>query len=359
LAHNLNILFFCAFSKKNKNGVQRFADEIIKGIETKEKSIYSIYWNKENGFIRSFVNLIKEFILTIRHVNVVHFVVLTPFNVPFLITAKILRKKILTSYHGNHIAESPFSKRPHIFLAFLIADKTTRMLSNSIVSSSSYLLDQLKINKKKSYIIPYPFDSNVSQDIIKKNLKKKLSEIILMTASNFNIKEKVNGLHFLFDAMNNITKESHEVKLCVFGGGTYLEEFQSKYKYNQNICFMGFRNDFRSFLKDADAYIHISGLDNQPYAIMDALMLGKVVVCNDIGGVKEMIEASNNYIVTLDTSSISNAIYNVISEIRNNHKKFLEKGQENRLFAIKRFSSEAVSLQYINLYRNLLDQYNT
>jgi glycosyltransferase involved in cell wall biosynthesis len=354
LKSSLSILFFCTFPQTNKNGVQRFAFEIIKGVRSKETLTYALFWEKENGIVRSFINLLKNFLITIKKANIIHFVVLTPYNIPFIIIAKMFRKKILISYHGNYLIETSITKLTHIFIPFWIADKISRLFSDMIVSPSIYLRDQLKINRDKSYIIPNPFNLQLLDNLTNNTVKTYPTEIVFATASNFNIKEKVDGVHFLIDAMDRI-KDIKDVKLLVFGDGTYLDGFKTKYSNNQKIVFMGFRSDFRDFLKSVDAYIHISGLDNQPYAIIDALMQGKVVICNDLEGLIEMIDPNNNYVVQLDSSSISKTLDNVINEIKNNPAEFQEKGNKNKIFAINRYSADAVSKEYIKLYNKLLD----
>jgi glycosyltransferase involved in cell wall biosynthesis len=352
----LSILFFNPFSTTFKGGIQRFAVEIIKGVEFKEPNVHTLFWNKEQGIIHSFIDFVKHFMTTIKKVNIIHFVVLTPFNIPFLIVAKIFRKKILITYHGNYLTEVSFTKRPHIFMAFWIADRISRTFSDAIVSPSIYLLDQLKINRDKSYIIPNPFNLQLLDNLTKKTLKNYPAEIVFATASSFNIKKKVDGLHFLIDAMDKI-KDMKDVKLLVFGDGIHLEGFKTKYSNNQKIVFMGFRSDFRDFLNGADAYIHISGLDNQPYAIIDALIQAKVVICNDIEGLVEMIDPNNNYVVSLNSDSISKALCSAIDEIKNNPIGFQEKGYKNKIFAINRYSAETVSIKYIKLYNKLIEKH--
>jgi glycosyltransferase involved in cell wall biosynthesis len=350
--HHQPVLFFCAFSDKKKNGVQRYSEEMIKGVKLREASTFAIYWQKENGYFKSFIHLCKDYIHTINKVKIVHFVVLTPFNVPFLLVAKILRKKIITTYHGNHIAESPIPRRLHILLVFLIADVITRILSDKIISATEYLASKLKLGKKNLMLIPYPVEIDRLNDQSKSNTIKP-SQIVFAAASNFNIAEKIEGLKFLFDAMSKI-EQRNDLKLLIFGHGKYLDEFEQKYRSSKNIIFMGFRNDFGEYLRNADVYIHISGLDNQPYAIIDALMKGKVVVCNALGGILETIDRKYNYVVKLDSVSIYNALSEVLSEIKNDYKSFQEKGYKNKIFATNKYSSEFIITQYIQLYHDLL-----
>ncbi len=319
-----------------------------------EPKTYDLFWNKENGRLRSYMELLKNFLIVIRTVNVVHFVALTPYNIPFLILAKILKKKILITYHGNYLVEVPLRKQPHIFIPFWIADKISRNITDMIVSPTSYLLKEMKINQNNAHVIPLPFNLELIQDSTKKVIKRCPTDIVFASASNFNIKEKIIGLNLLIETMDKITKNVKDTKLMVFGYGSYLDKFKIKYANNKNIVFMGFREDFRDFLNGVDGYIHISGLDNQPYAIIEALMQGKVVICNNLGGMIETIESNNNYVVSLDPSSISRTIYSVINEIRDNPIEFQKKGNRNKKFATNRYSSNVISAEYIKLYNKLL-----
>ncbi|VFJ12497.1 glycosyltransferase family 4 protein [Candidatus Nitrosocosmicus franklandus] len=350
----LSILFLCTFPKLNKNGVHRFALEIINGVKSKEPRVFELYWSVEKGKLSSYIDLFNNYLAVIKRAKIIHFVSLTPYNIPFLVLAKLLRKKIIISYHGNYLAEVSIFKKPHIFIPFWISDRISRSLAHKIVSASVFLINEMKINSKKCHVIPYPYDLKILDDVVKKNLKTIPTEILFATATNFNIHEKVKGLKYLLDAFESISKKVEGVRLLVFGFGKYLESYKTKYINNQNIVFMGFRDDFRDFLTGIDAYVHVSSLDNQPYAIIEALTSGKVIICNDLGGLVETIDPINNYVVSLNTESILNVLHEVIDLIRNRPNDFYEKGNKNKKFAADRYSSHIISNEYIKLYNKLL-----
>jgi glycosyltransferase involved in cell wall biosynthesis len=348
------ILFLCCFPRTNKNGVQRYAIEMINGVRSKGPKTYYLFWNKEDGILRSYIELLRNFIAVIRTVNVVHSMVLTPSSIPFLILARIYRKKILVTYHGNYLVEAPLRKRPLLFIPYWIADKISRNIADVIVSNTSSLLVEMKINRKNTQVIPHPFDLELLKDSTKKDIKKCSTDIVFASASNFDFKEKLTGLNLLIETMNEITKDVSDIKLMVFGHGSYLNEFKIKFASNRNILFMGFREDYRDFLNSADIYVHISGLDYGAYALIEALMQSKVVICNNLAGIMETIEPKNNYVVSLDPSSISRTIYSVIDEIRTNPTELRMKGIRNKEYATKRYSSEVILTDYLNLYSKLL-----
>jgi glycosyltransferase involved in cell wall biosynthesis len=206
----------------------------------------------------------------------------------------------------------------------------------------------------KNKVIPNPFNSQISHDRSNHNVTQSSREIILVTASNFNIKKKSDALYLLLDAMEYVEKKYQHVKLLVFGDGVNLNILKTKYAEKKNIIFMGFRQDFRNFLLDSDAYVHISGLDVQPYSIIEAMMLSKLILCNDIGSLVEMVDPSNNYIVSLETESIVKGIFSLIDEIQNKNELFREKGERNRRFALERYSAKVIAAKYVKLYGDIL-----
>ena len=348
----LPVLIFNAVNPDG--GVKRFVEELRHGFKSHNLTIYDLIGRQDKSVITNCIKMLKTYLNYMQKVKVVHFIVLSPYNVPFIILAKIYKKKIVATYHGIYSEESSLMRKPRVFIPFWIADKIFRLCADVIISPSHYLLSQMKISKN-TIVIPNPFKlDSLQNNLSNTNTKKSNNDIIFVTASNFNIKKKSDGLRFLFESMNCVNRDFDSVKLLVFGDGTNLNNMKLKYEHNKNIIFMGFRTDFKDFLSNSDAYFHISGLDNQPYSVIEAMMLGKVILCNDQGGVVETIDPNNNYVVTLDQTAIANGINKLIFDIRKNRSLFKEKGEINRRFAIERYSTEVITTKYLTSYRNIL-----
>ena len=150
--------------------------------------------------------------------------------------------------------------------------------------------------------------------------------------------------------MDKIGADIDSVKLLIFGDGEYLARFKAENPHGTNVIFMGFRNDFLNFLATADAYVYISGLDNQPYSLIEAMMLSKVILCNNLEALVETIDPANNYLVSLDASSIHQGLKSLIADIMNSIELINAKGKQNRKFAIETYSSDAVARKYLNIY---------
>lgn len=344
------VLYLCPFSNNSKSGVQRFAREIIEGVKSTDIQSRQLFWNRENGLIRSYIVLLKEYINLQSHVEIIHFVVLSPYILPFMMVAKLNKKKIVITYHGIYTKEISKFRQPLQYLLFLLTDKMSRSIADKIVSLNQYLLNELDI-RKKYVIIPNPF--LVKNKINHVTSLQKITDIVLVTASTFKIKKKAEGLNLLLQVMEEISLPSQKIRLLVFGDGKHLEDYKKKYGYLKNIIFMGFNADFTDYLEHSNAYIHISGLDNQPYVIIEAMMKERVILCNDLGGILEMIDSKNNYVVQLDELSIKKGLENLLHDIAYNDIKIRKMGVNNRILAIRKFAHETVMEQYSLLYETL------
>jgi glycosyltransferase involved in cell wall biosynthesis len=353
LSESCSVLIFNATTPLSVGGVKRFSQELVNAIRSSGTVTYDLFGSKEGGIVSSFFKLVSRFNDILEKVDIVHFVTLSPYNIPFILLAKMNRKRIVSTYHGIYSLEVSFSNKPQIFISHWIADKIFRICSDKIVSPSEYLLNKLNI-KQNTAVIPNPF--KIQTSVTKKNhiIKTTQDNILLVTSSNFNIKKKSDGLHFLIEAMDDIASEYGSIRLLIFGDGIDLPRFKSENIHNKNLVFMDFRSDFAYYLENAYAYVHISGLDNQPYSIIEAMMLAKVIICNDLESLVEMIDPGNNYVVHLDSTSIAHALRSLIMEVLENHEEFERRSQENKLFAVSRYSSEVVAIQYLKLYMKIL-----
>lgn len=331
----------------------RFSNEIIKGL-TEKCFVYSLFGSRKGNVLKSLLELIKNFICLTNKVDVIHFVVMSPYNIPFMLLAKIYRKPVVSTYHGIYTSEISFIGNTFRFISHLFADYLTRACSDVIVSPTQYLCSRLRI-KNKVVIIPNPLNVD---EVYRKSLganRIKDDKLMFVTASNFNIPQKFKSIQLLLKAIKEVSV-GVEFNLLIFGTGSHLDEFRRQTSKEDNIEYMGYRDDMVSFLKRSTAYLHISGLDNQPYSVIEAMALGRVVMCSDIGGLMETVERENNFVVSLDKRSITEGLRNMLSEIKNEYETFENRGKKNRCFAIKKYATEVVSSQYLEIYGKVANE---
>ena len=83
----------------------------------------------------------------------------------------------------------------------------------------------------------------------------KINEVLLITATNFNIPAKAEGLDFLLKSIESSLSSFKNIKLLVFGHGKQLLKIRKRYEHIKNIEFMGFKHNIREYLQMSNAYI--------------------------------------------------------------------------------------------------------
>ena len=69
-----------------------------------------------------------------------------------------------------------------------------------------------------------------------------------------------------------------------------------------NIRFIGKKNqrELASYLKVAKASLHLCWFDSCPNSVVEAIVAGVPVVCNNVGGTPELVEPSGGYVCDID-----------------------------------------------------------
>ena len=88
-------------------------------------------------------------------------------------------------------------------------------------------------------------------------------------------------------------------------------------------------------------------------------MSKKVILCNEFDGMQETLDIQNNYLVKADSQLIAKKLCSIIRDFQNDSEKFQEKGEKNRTYAIKRYSSDIIIPKYLEIYRKICEQKNS
>ena len=75
-----------------------------------------------------------------------------------------------------------------------------------------------------------------------------------------------------------------------------------KYKQNNKIKFLGHvsQSVLASYFKAASVSIHLCWFDSCPNSVIEAIITGTPVICNNVGGTWEIVEPAGGYILPLD-----------------------------------------------------------
>lgn len=163
------------------------------------------------------------------------------------------------------------------------------------------------------------------------------------------------GLPNLIRAMKTVT-QSMKARLVLIGEGSAGNELKKMVEsegLSGEVDFLGFRTDRLEIMKCFDAFVLPSYLEGLPRVIMEAMAAKVPVIASDIPGVREIVH-NNKTGILVPTDSPDELAYQ-ISELINNSQKADELRQNAFNYVKANHSAERMSMEYTELYYNLLN----
>ena len=179
----------------------------------------------------------------------------------------------------------------------------------------------------------------------RKELKLPENKKILLFSANGGVKNPFKGGEFVFEAFEKLKNRSNIIFLNIGGeGGQNSENWQD----------FGYVNDPKTMAKlysAADIYLFPTLADNCPLTAIESLACGLPVVTFETGGVPEIVENGISGLVVeyKNGEKLVNALEKLL-----NDDELREKMAENTVNTSKKFSSERMALEYLQLYEELL-----
>ena len=158
------------------------------------------------------------------------------------------------------------------------------------------------------------------------------------------------GHLFLINLFNEILKNRNDVVLQIAGDTLpfYEDYFKSlklklkEYKIEENVFFLGFRNDIKSILDKSHFFIHAPITpDPLPTVIFEAIQRKTPVICTDSGGAREILNDFNNGLL-IDYNDIKKSaqlILNYIDDLDRQKKNI----NDSMTFILENFNNEIFS----------------
>ena len=209
-------------------------------------------------------------------------------------------------------------------------------------------------NNIPTYVVPATVDTTKFNPDIKLSSeikdKKDSGKILVGTVANIS---PVKGIENIIEIARYFKNESN-IKFFILGNvpNTQIHYYNkinsliSKYEL-ENVQFLEFKNDVRSFLNKINIYLCTSVSESSPISIWEAMSMQKAIISNDVGDVPLYIDNNINgilvknnriqeYITALETLiNDKEKIKNYGINARNTCKKYLETSIcSNRQFEI-------------------------
>jgi glycosyltransferase involved in cell wall biosynthesis len=108
-----------------------------------------------------------------------------------------------------------------------------------------------------------------------------------------------------------VRPELPQTYLVIAGEGQELNRLQqisSELRINNNVVFLGRRDDLESLLEDIDCFVLSSNFEGFGMAVAEAMAVGKHVIATDCGGVKEVMGGLGQLVDVGDIQAFAKAM---------------------------------------------------
>ncbi len=169
-------------------------------------------------------------------------------------------------------------------------------------------------------------------------------------AANFYHKE-IKGFHILLPVMARLRESGVPVVLHLLGSGEYMEYYRNMAEelgISEACVFHGHctKDEVYGIFQEMDFLVSASLFESFGCSITEAMMTGMPVVATKCGGPETIVNRDNGILVKRNDGD---ALYEGMKKMCASYREYSSK--RIREYAIEHFSMDAVSRQYIELYR--------
>ena len=267
------------------------------------------------------------------------------------------------TFHGHVMRGyfSPLTTRLVIAVERLLARFTTCLVTVS-AGQAAELTDELRIcPPEKMRVVPLGFDlSRFDEQALSRQrggFRDELSagERPVLTAVGRLVPIKNHAL--LLDALAELKRAGTDAILAIVGGGPEEQSLRERTRVlgvEENVRFLGWRNDLDRIYADSDVVVLTSNNEGTPVCLIEALAAGCPVVATDVGGVRDVLEGGR--LGAIVPSGDAGGIAAAIDRILGDTERRTELSNEGRRSARARFGVARLLEDMTALYDELLIQ---
>lgn len=260
-------------------------------------------------------------------------------------------RKIIYTAHGFVFNEPMSSIKKNVYIYI---ERIGAMLGDKVIAVSKKdcdsAIENRLVERDKLTFIPNAIpeisrDSLRAAAEVRKELDISGEEFVIGTISNF---YETKGHIYLIEAVKRLYGEGFRFKTVFAGAGPKMDEMIELSKDNSDIKFLGYREDNYDIMNILDLFVLPSIKEGMPYVILEAMSLGKPVLCTKVGALTDMIaDGVNGYIVEPQDSSL---IYDKLKWILENRGKLDEVGRAGEKYVSDNFSMAKFTESVISIY---------
>lgn len=189
-------------------------------------------------------------------------------------------------------------------------------------------------------------DSNPKS--LRKKINAKESDIVFLMVARLAYQK--NPLLFLKSA-KKVVKNHQQVKFVLIGDGplySKCEQFIIANQLEKHATLLGFREDVRELLPDADVFVLSSRFEGLPLTIIEAMFAGLPIIATEVGGTDELVQNGINGFLTRPNNIED--LSKKMSYLIKNPQELNNMGKKSRKIAYNNFTINEMIQQYEKLY---------
>jgi len=160
----------------------------------------------------------------------------------------------------------------------------------------------------------------------------------------------------LMRAFSLVTKDFPNTKLLIAGQGDMrpmLETLRNELEIDEQVSFLGVRNDVPALMNAADAFVISSAWEGLPMVLLEAAATGLPLVATDVGGVNEIVINGKNGFLRppYDAPALADAMTTLMALTPAERETM---GKASRELVLSTYELEQVVTHWEALYRRLL-----
>lgn len=166
------------------------------------------------------------------------------------------------------------------------------------------------------------------------------------------------GVSVLLDAAGQLKAAGIQFLLKIIGDGPErqnLQRFAADRDINDRVSFAGFLagKALQGAMEDVSVVVMPSQWEEAaPFSIIEQMMLGRLVICSDIGGLGEMVDGTGLKFEAGDSAALAELMRKVVKT----PGIAKELGQSARERALDLFTLDRMVKEHVNLYRNAMGE---
>ncbi|MDG0793841.1 glycosyltransferase family 4 protein [Cohnella ginsengisoli] len=186
------------------------------------------------------------------------------------------------------------------------------------------------------------------------DLSRPEGKLIILCCARF---DPVKGHEVLLKALARLKNVRKDWVCWLAGDGqldAHLRTKTAEYGLQNDVLFLGHREDVPALLKKADIFVLPSLQDNFPYSIMEAHAAGKPVIVSNAGGIPEMVKDGETGLIF--ASGDDGQLCDKLADVLSNEALRTRLGEQAQASGLRHWSLHAMTDRVVAVYDRALNQ---